>query len=123
MKVSATLDSMLVAHQKWKTKLQHAIASGELLDVKTIKRDDCCALGKWIYGNGRIPYGHFPEFERLMNSHKEFHFIPSIVADVINSKNLEQSHSMIAGNSQFAHSSSEVALAIFELKACVFVGD
>jgi len=119
MKVSAALDNALVAHQKWKSKLRQAIASGDLLDVKAIERDDCCELGKWIYGNGRIVYGHFPEFERLLNSHRNFHFITSIVANIINSRNIEQSHSMIAGNSQFAHASSEVALAIFALKACV----
>ena len=37
---------------EWKTTLRNAALHGGELDVETIKRDDCCALGKWLHGDG-----------------------------------------------------------------------
>lgn len=46
-------DNAVEAHRAWKVKLRHAIAAKEHLDAATICKDDQCALGKWLHGDGQ----------------------------------------------------------------------
>lgn len=114
-----TLDSAMQAHHQWKSRLQDAVKAGEVLDVSAIRRDDCCDLGKWLYSNGRVAYGHKPEFINLMERHNVFHLVASVVAKIINGKDYEQAKSMLEGSSQFAAASTDVMLAIVRLKAAI----
>lgn len=111
-----TLDRALASHSEWKRRLQKAVETSELLDVETIKRDDCCDLGKWVYSSGRTHYGHFPEFQTLLEKHKEFHAITGIVAGIVNDNHAETAKSMLGGSSQFSYASMEVIVAINALK-------
>jgi hypothetical protein len=113
---NTTLDNALAAHALWKTKLLAAVESGEVLDVATIKRDDCCELGKWIYSDGKRTYGHKPEFLSLLVKHKEFHVITGIVAGIVNGKDFESAKAMMGGSSQFGSASMDVGMAIIRLK-------
>jgi hypothetical protein len=119
--VHITLDSALHTHQLWKNKLQDAVKAGAALDVDTIRRDDCCQLGQWLYSDGRAVYGHTPEFSKLLATHESFHVVASIVANIINGKDYAQARSMLEGSSQFSAASTDVALAILQLKAAVKV--
>ncbi len=114
-----SLDQALEAHSIWKLKLLAAVESGEVLDIVQIKRDDCCGLGTWIYSEGKRLYGHKPEFTMLVERHKEFHLITSIVAGIVNAKNTETSIAMIGRNSQFSAASMEVGMAIILLRKAV----
>jgi hypothetical protein len=114
-----TLDQAMLGHQLWKSSLQNAVESGEKLDVALIRRDDCCDLGKWLQSDGRVAYGHSPEFSKLLDIHNEFHLVTSVVANIINGKDYEQAKTMLDGSSQFSSASREVALAILRLKAFV----
>lgn len=117
--VAVTLDSALYAHQQWKVKLREAVQSGEQLDIETIRRDDCCDLGKWLHSEGRTHFGHSPEFVKLLATHYDFHLITSVVARIINSKDYDQAKAMLEGSSQFASASADVAMAIMRLKAAI----
>jgi hypothetical protein len=63
------------AHRKWKDRLSAYIAgtSDEKLDASAICQDDKCALGKWIYSEGKIFCGHMPQFHGLKATHAQFH--------------------------------------------------
>lgn len=63
------------AHRKWKSRLSAYIegSSTEELDPGVICQDDKCALGKWIYGEGRTFCGHMPKYHQLKADHAEFH--------------------------------------------------
>jgi methyl-accepting chemotaxis protein len=68
-------DAMILAHQDWKKKLRVALASeleARKLQPKEIAKDDVCALGKWIYGNGRA-LSAMPEYGQLKEQHGHFH--------------------------------------------------
>ncbi len=99
--------------------LQTAAAKREVLDVETIKRDDCCDLGKWLAADGRRLYGNRPEFTNLVGKHTEFHCIAGVVAGFINEGAQDAVRSHLRGGSQFAFSSTEVSVAITLLKAQV----
>jgi len=47
------VDVYIDAHRQWKVKLRDAIENREKVDMTTLSRDDCCVLGKWIYGDGQ----------------------------------------------------------------------
>jgi methyl-accepting chemotaxis protein len=65
-----------LAHQIiWKRRLEKWI-SGELinepLESSTVRKDDACELGQWIYGEGSR-YNVLPAYENLVKKHANFH--------------------------------------------------
>ncbi len=70
------------AHVMWKQRLTAFLAgdSTEDLDPETIRLDDRCALGKWIYGLG-ASMSHLPRYEEVRGLHAQFH---QYAADVVN---------------------------------------
>jgi len=69
------LNQALDAHLAWYTRLESVIEgkSGEALDVSIVSQDNCCALGKWIYGPARQNFAHLPDWELLRLAHAHFH--------------------------------------------------
>jgi hypothetical protein len=65
---------IISAHVMWKQRLTAYLAgtSQEALDPETIKLDDRCALGKWIYGDGK-PMEVLPGYEEVRSLHATFH--------------------------------------------------
>jgi hypothetical protein len=75
-------DDVIVAHQSWKTKLRNAIREPQdaaALNTEEIRRDDACALGKWIHGSGTA-YKSDREYNQLLDRHADFH---RCAADVV----------------------------------------
>jgi methyl-accepting chemotaxis protein len=75
-------DNVIVAHQSWKTKLRNAIREPQdaaALNTEEIRRDDACALGKWIHGSGTA-YKADREYHQLLDRHADFH---RCAADVV----------------------------------------
>ena len=70
------------AHVMWKQRLTAFLAgeSTESLDPETIRLDDRCALGKWLYGEGAA-MSELPRYEEVRGLHAQFH---QYAADVVN---------------------------------------
>jgi hypothetical protein len=70
------------AHVMWKQRLTSFLAgeSTESLDPETIRLDDRCALGKWLYGEGTA-MSELPRYEEVRGLHAQFH---QYAADVVN---------------------------------------
>jgi methyl-accepting chemotaxis protein len=80
-------DGAIAAHSKWKQRLLDFVAGGgEQLDPAVVGRDDQCALGCWIHGDGRALRGN-TQYTDLKAEHAGFH---RCAADVIRTQ--------IAGN-------------------------
>lgn len=116
-----TLDNAFRVHNEWKHRLKAAAQAGETLDVASIKREDCCDLGQWLCTDGAQRYGHLPEFRKLVEKHRDFHLVAAIVAAMINKKAMPHAESMLQGSTQFSAASTDVLVAIMELKASVSV--
>jgi hypothetical protein len=69
------LKYVLDTHHMLKKKLQDALNNtpGADLDVASLSQDNLCAIGKWLYGTGKILYGHLPEYETARKIHAELH--------------------------------------------------
>lgn len=115
----SVLDEAIALHQVWKDTFMAAVTTGDLLDVGTIKRDDCCALGRWIHAEGRARYGAKPELVALFKRHKEFHDVCGIVAIAINGREYADAEKIVGRRSQFAYASIEVEVAIMKLRMAV----
>ncbi|MFZ2267858.1 MAG: methyl-accepting chemotaxis protein [Azonexus sp.] len=66
-------DGAIAAHSKWKQRLlDYLDGGGERLDPGVVGRDDQCALGCWIHGDGRVLHGQGKYIE-LKVEHAGFH--------------------------------------------------
>ena len=114
-----TLDRAYAAHQQWKVKLQESVTAHATLDTTTIKRDDRCELGQWLYSDARSMYGHMPQFKRLLAKHTNFHLVTGVVAKIINERQFEEATAMLRDFSLFSTASADVCVAISKLKVSV----
>ncbi|WP_348697288.1 methyl-accepting chemotaxis protein [Duganella fentianensis] len=101
------VDSIIDAHRQWKVKLRDAIEKGDQIDVKTLERDDCCALGKWIYGDGQRLSGR-PSFVTLIDKHARFHRIAGQVGELINKGEYLRAEQALGHGTPFSKATTEV---------------
>ncbi|MBI2277421.1 MAG: CZB domain-containing protein [Dechloromonas sp.] len=67
------IDGAILAHARWKQRLLDYVAGGgETLDPAVVGRDDQCALGCWIHGEGRQLSGN-ARYSELKAEHAGFH--------------------------------------------------
>jgi methyl-accepting chemotaxis protein len=99
-------DGAISAHGKWKQRLLDYVAGGgEPLDPIVVGRDDQCALGCWIHGDGRALRGN-AKYTELKGEHAGFH---RCAADVIRTQlagNTDGARAQISG--EFTNRSARV---------------
>lgn len=101
------VDGIIDAHRQWKVKLRDAIEKGDQIDVKTLERDDCCALGKWIYGDGKR-LSDRPSFVTLIDKHARFHRIAGQVGELINKSEYLCAEQALGHGTAFSKATSDV---------------
>lgn len=69
------LQATIEFHMRWKIQLEAVVAgaSTEHIDPEVARRDDRCALGLWLHGEGRQRFELLPEYADVMMWHAEFH--------------------------------------------------
>jgi methyl-accepting chemotaxis protein len=78
------LNAAITSHARWKGQLRDALDRGELPDPVSVRADDRCDLGKWIYGEGAA-YQTASEYQDLKLLHAQFHeTAASVVETIIN---------------------------------------
>src|SRR3989344_3585673 len=110
------LDSAIKAHAQWGTKLRDAAKKHQQLDADTIRRDDCCELGRWLHGKGQGSYGALPAFQSLVDKHRDFHEVAGALAPTLNRGNYADAEQALAGNTPFSQASGAVGAAIIQLR-------
>lgn len=112
------LNNAIQKHAAWKFKFRSAILSGEQLDAVSISKDDQCELGKWLHSHAGV-YSQKQALAKCASAHAEFHRLASRVAIAINDKHKDEAEKMLAYDSTFSRVSSEVCVAIVELKTMI----
>jgi len=110
------LDQAIERHAQWKVKFRKAIADQETMDVATISKDNCCELGKWLYGDAKTKFGKLASHADCVNKHAAFHTEAGKVAKAINAKNYAEATKMIDSGTPYGDASNAVAVAIKKLK-------
>jgi len=105
------LDAMVRGHQAWKQRLfDHIAARGERVDAAVAARDDACALGKWIHGDGGKRFGGLSEFVALRASHAAFHACAGGVARCTDEGRRAEAEALLTG--EFVQQTTQTVAAI-----------
>ena len=69
------IDAAVNAHERWKARLMDYLEGRTTvgLDPAVVRRDDHCALGRWLHGVGGELLGDQPAYALLMARHQYFH--------------------------------------------------
>ena len=110
------LEQAITKHAEWKLKLRNAISKKEILDQKSISKDNCCDLGKWLHTDGGIKFGTLNSFQDVVKKHAIFHLEAGNVAILVNSKQYIQADAQLNADTSFSKASQAVAMAIMALK-------
>jgi len=113
------VDAIIDGHRLWKVKLRDAIENGQVVDVKTLSRDDCCALGKWIYADGQRLSDRL-SFTELVGRHAHFHQVAGEVGEMINQGRLEQAEDALAPGTAFSSATAAVVQVLSAVKRMGF---
>jgi hypothetical protein len=108
-------DDAIAAHIKWKIRLSQFIdgTSTEKLDSGTVCKDNVCALGKWIYGEGAA-HKHLPHYGALLEKHAHFHACAGDVVRKVETNDKAGARALL--NGEFAAAGKETVTSIMELK-------
>jgi methyl-accepting chemotaxis protein len=109
-------DEAIEAHANWKMKLRNYIdtKAGNLV-AADVEKDNKCALGQWIYGEG-ARYSTLSEYTELKTCHAQFH---KCAADVVRSADAgdkDKAHKLIESGSQYVGISSKVITLIRNMR-------
>lgn len=110
------LDHAIQKHSEWKIKFRAAISKQEILDAATISKDNCCDLGKWLYGDAKTKFGNLESHADCVSKHATFHTEAGKVAAAINQKKYAEAEKMIDSDTAYTAASRSVAGAILKLK-------
>lgn len=110
------LDVAIQKHTEWRMKFRKAMQSKETMDAGAISKDNCCDLGKWLYGDGAKECGSCSTFQPLITAHKNFHVEAGKVAAAINAKKFAEAEKMIGPGSDYLKASTVTGGAILKLK-------
>jgi hypothetical protein len=110
------------AHRDWRARLIAYISgtSEEELDEHEICRDDRCALGHWIHGNGTRYYGDVEVFQQLKAHHADFHTSAGMVVAMYKQAGMQAARKAL--NQEFDLSSMRVVRSIEALERQVTGG-
>ncbi|MDH4283970.1 MAG: CZB domain-containing protein [Gallionellaceae bacterium] len=116
--MAISFDDAIAFHIKWKVRLSRFIegTSMEQIESTTIRKDNLCDLGKWIYGEG-AKYKAFPAYQDLVKKHADFHLHAGEVVKLVESNDRAGAKRAISGS--FTAASKETVKAIMDLRQAV----
>ncbi|MFP5519879.1 MAG: methyl-accepting chemotaxis protein [Bdellovibrionia bacterium] len=90
------------AHLKWKGRLRNFISgmSDEKLQSQHVCKDNNCALGKWIYGEGKN-YSSLSSYAVLRSEHANFHVAAGEVLKAFEGGDVMTANRLLAEGSKF----------------------
>ncbi len=113
------IQAAVAAHLGWKTRLRDAIRTGEKFDITTVRRDDCCPLGKWLHGPGGNKWGQAPAFVTLVQNHAVFHVEAARIAEMVNAGDRVSAERLLAGGTSFAKATQATVVALKSLDTTI----
>lgn len=72
MLTDEALEELFLTHLDIKRWLTKVIQMEEPVDANSVRADNQCKLGDWIYGDG-MQFAKTAEYQALRDSHAEFH--------------------------------------------------
>jgi len=110
------IDTAIGAHGMWKARLKSAISTGKSeVPVATIKLDNQCAFGQWLYGSTLSATDKAtPNYKTVKDLHAEFHKVAAKVADLALSGKKDDAEKILS--TEFSTASIKLTAAMMEWK-------
>jgi hypothetical protein len=102
-------------HAEWKYKFRTAMTTSEPMDAATISKDNCCEIGKWLYGEAKAQHSHLGSYAKCLAAHAAFHVEAGKIAVLINSGKKDEAEQMLGASTPYHEASKRVGIAIIEL--------
>ncbi|WP_419320572.1 CZB domain-containing protein [Caulobacter sp. ErkDOM-E] len=113
--MSEFLDKAFMTHSAVKSRLRKAIKGEENIEPTTIRRDDVCEVGKWIYGEGGSKFSSVPVFVEFKKVHSEFHKCAYDIMMMYNSGKIAEANRDL-DHGAFEKKSNEIGDCIMRMK-------
>jgi hypothetical protein len=110
------IDKAIGAHSMWKARLKSAISTGKSeVPVATIKVDNQCAFGQWLYGQTlNASDKTTPDYKTVKDLHAEFHKVAARVAELATSGKQAEADQVLS--QEFADASLKLTTAMMNWK-------
>lgn len=82
----------------------------ESMDLRGLRRDDACVLGKWIHGSGGKSFAHLPSYAELLMAHRQFHQAAAMIVQLHDAERTLEALQVLMGGSYAHHSTQVMAL-------------
>lgn len=111
--LSDQLFNALRAHAAWKLRLVQAIETGTSeFQVDTVRVDNACPFGQWLYGGIGADARRSPNYEKVRGLHATFHReAAGVLALAVGGRTAEARTAMEIGR-DFNRASSQLTLAL-----------
>jgi hypothetical protein len=119
MPSQVTLANAYKTHLIYKAELIAAANECNVRDLTPFLKDDLCALGKWLYGRGKLQYGTMPEFNRLLRAHQMFYCVLALIAKKEAREAAGDFHLALIESPNLNAASIEVGVAVNLLRSAV----
>ena len=112
------LDKAIGAHGMWKARLKSAVDTGKTdAPVETIRQDNQCAFGKWLYGPAPTAADQASDHLKSVKAlHAQFHRTAASVAELALRGKKAEAEKMMAFGGEYAAISGKLTQAMMEWK-------
>lgn len=116
--VHSVITKAISAHGMWKQRLRQAVTTGHSeWDPGTVRVDNQCDLGKWLYGEAAHWFSNDPCIENVRTLHAEFHREAARVLELALTGNRTEAEQAIGLGSPYSRVSATLVRALQELDA------
>jgi hypothetical protein len=108
------LQKGIAAHAEWKARVRSIINTGKSdLDLKVVKADNQCELGRWLYGGAQSATGaDAVALQQVRQLHTKFHEEAARVIEAAVSGQRAEAEKAIALGGTYARASSALVEAL-----------
>lgn len=112
------LDKAIGAHGMWKSRLKQAITTGKAdAPIDTIRVDNACAFGKWLYGPTlSASEKASPDYKTVRDLHAQFHRCAARVAELAQNGKASDAEKMLSLDGEFTLASHKLTQAMMDWK-------
>jgi hypothetical protein len=117
-----SLDKAIAAHAGWKARLRAAARTGTFeVATATVKADDRCDFGKWLYGKDLTPEERQGEhYQKVRTLHAQFHQHAAQVVELATLGQKAEAEQAIALGSPYAQVSTELTGALVKWRESLY---
>lgn len=109
------LVSAAMSHVEWRHRLKSHIEGNavETWSPNFARTNNCCDLGLWLTGTGKLKYAHLSAFQLLENGHNDFHFYAGLTLTCLLEGHQDEADALL--KNEFSQATRRILIAINEM--------